>query len=398
MRAKMCLLVGVLAGTSMAAAQVTGAVASAPAQAAVASANGYTVTGRVICGDTQRPARFAQVTLLPATEGNGDDFGGRGRPVSARTDLDGNFSVNDVPVGDYFVTGSLSGYINATSAIRAALSAGTDPSAAVPGVPQVNVGAGGASVALTLQRGGVIAGTVQWDDGSPAGGVQVIAQVAPSSATTGGSGAASTSAAQGLGRPAGFGGGSLVGSQSDDRGRFRLTGLTPGTYLVRAAVQVPLPARGEERGFSRTFNLYVYAPDKQRRTDATATTVSGAEEHDDVAITLGLAGLHSVSGTVSSTGAAVRSGSLSLTDQTDSTLSRQGVIGSDGSFTVPDVPPGNYTLNVSASSQPSGNGRGGSVQTSGNVTRFQPLQESVTVTDSDLTGLSLNVAPAAGTQ
>ncbi len=383
-------------------------------QQPAAQGNGYPVTGRVLCGDTQRPARFAQITLISATQDEGGDFGGRGQRISSRTDLDGNFSANGVPAGDYYVTGSLTGYVNGATEVQAALrlqqsggqgaaqsggSAG-DPNAALAGVPLVHVSAGGASASLTLQRGGVIAGTVQWDDGSPAGGVPVSAEPAPAANATGSSAARASRQGYG-GLPEGFGG-AFSGGTTDDRGRFRLAGIPPGAYLVRANVQAPMPAGGESHGYIRTLNLAVYAPREVRRSEATVITIAGAEEHDDVAITMGLAGMHTVSGGVGSPGAAVRSGSVSLSDQTDSSLTRTGVIGADGSFLIQYVPPGNYTLNVNASSQPqsvsSWGGHGGPPASGGGGIRFQPLQESVTVTDGDLTGLSLNVTPATPTQ
>ena len=381
------LAAGVLA-FAWSAAVAQGTNEGPPPNGAVPSAAGYVVTGRVLCGDTQRPARFALVTLIAADQ----EEGGRGGRASARTDLDGNFTMSNVSPGDYFVTGSLSGYVNETGEVQAAVSAGTDPSAALPGVPEISVTAAGASTALTLQRGGVIAGTVAWDDGSPAGGVQVVAQVAPTASTTGAGATQATTS--NLGRPAGFGG-VPAGTQTDDRGHYRLTGLSPGIYLVRAAVQAPAPGGSQTRGFARTLNLAVYAPDKMRRTEAATITLAGPEERDDVAITMKLAGLHVVSGNIGSTSATVRSGTVSLTDQADSSLSRTGSIGADGSFTVPYVPPGNYTLNVIASTQPQATGgRGYNPPTSDSSTRFQPLQESLTVTDGDLTGLSLTVTPA----
>ncbi len=385
-------------------------------QQPAAQANGYPVTGRVLCGDTQRPARFAQVTLIPAQE-EADGMDGRGRRVSTRTDLDGNFSATNVPPGDYYVTGMLTGYISETSQVQAALSAvqgaaqngtqgsapGTDPGAALAGVPLVRVGPGGASAALTLQRGGVIAGTVQWDDGSPAGGIQVIAQPAPVASATGSN--ATQSQRQdfgGSGNSGGFGAslaGTFTGGFTDDRGHFRLTGIPPGSYVVRANVQAPAPTGGDNRGYMQTLNIAVYAPGKMRRGDAAVVTLAGAEERVDVAITMGLAGMHNVSGVVGSTAAAVHSGTVLLTDQTDNSLRRLGTIGTDGSFLIPYVPPGNYTLSVGASSQVSGNGGRGYVPASGNsITRFQPLQESITVTDGDLTGLALTATPAATSQ
>jgi hypothetical protein len=381
-----------LASIAVTAALTAGAQGNAPSITAPTppqfqQANGYPVTGRMICGDTQRAARFAQVTLIPTT----NDSNGGGRRSAARTDLDGNFVVTNVPPGDYYVTGFLPGYVNQAQLVQAALNAGTDPSAALAGVPVVRVAAGGASTLLALQRGGVISGTVQWDDGTPAAGVGVSAQPATSGNTT---------AAQQLTNGRGFGGGNFfpgfAGTQTDDRGHFRLSGLAPGSYYIRATVQAPAPQRPDDRGFARTLSLSVYAPDKVRRTEATPLTVGAGEERSDLALVLGLAGMHVISGTVSSSAASVRSGSVNLTDQTDSTLNRTGTINSDGSFTIPYVPPGTYTLRVSASSALQTFGRGGN--NNSDTTRFQPLQESITVTDGDLTGIAVTVTTATASQ
>lgn len=348
---------------------------------------GYPVAGRVVCADTQRPARFAEVMLVPASTGT-SDFD-RGRMATGRTDLDGRFSIDNVPPGDYYATAEMTGYINEAPAVRIALSQGGDALNAIASVPRVQVSAGGATVQLSLQRGSTIAGTVQWDDGSPAAGVQVAAQ---SPSTTGAQ--ATVPFGGGFGRQIAPGFGN--GGQTDDRGRFRLSGLLPGSYVVRASVQSPMPAvPGSEQGrFQRLMSLNVYAPNKLRKTDATVITLAAGEERPDVNIVLGLSGMHTVSGQVSSSAAAVRSGSVQLTDQTDSSLNRRGTIAADGTFLVPYVPPGTYTLRISASSQAPNYGRGGGPSSTDAATRFQPLQESVTVADSDLSGLNVTVTPA----
>ena len=345
-----------------------------------AQASGYAVTGRMICADTQRAARFAQVTLLPAGQEGG-------RRLSARTDLEGNFMIQNVPAGDYYAAGALPGYVNQTSAIQAATSSDT-AATALAGIPLVHVAAGGASTTLSLQRGGTLAGTVTWDDGTPAAGVGVSAQAV---ATANGPGVV-----QGNVGPFGFFGGGNGNGQTDDRGRFRLSGLAPGSYYVRASVQAPAPQRPGEAGFARNLTLSVYAPNKIRRTDAVAVTVASGEERADLAIVIGLAGLHTVAGSVSASAAAVRSGSASLTDQTDSSLNRNVALAGDGSFTIPYVPPGTYTLRISASSQIAsfGHESGGSSGGSSTSVRFQPMQESITVTDTDLTGLAVTVTQA----
>ena len=352
----------------------------------VAAPSGYPVTGRVICADTQRPARFAMVNLIPSGSGDGATHGGfdMGRRSGARTDLDGHFAINNVQPGDYYVTAALTGYVNDAQAVERAVSGGE---AVPPGLnaPRIHVSTGGAAVELSLDRGAVIAGTATWDDGSPASGIQISTQTAPASGVQGGS----ATQDQTIGRTVFLFG---AGAQTDDRGRFRLTGLSPGSYVVRATLQAPLPPGPDDRGYSPLSMLAVYAPGRMRRTEAAVISLTAGEERDDLAITLALAGLHTISGAVSSPGAAVRSGSVSLSDQTDASLSRMGRIGSDGSFVIPYVPPGNYTLTVNASSLASGSF--GRDPASSPGVRFQPLQTSVTVTDSDVTGLSLNVTPA----
>ena len=287
----------------------------------------------------------------------------------------------------------MAGYVNQTNQIEAAISAGTDPEAVAPGTPRIHVSAGGATAALSLQRGGTVTGAVQWDDGSPAAGVQILAQPAPTTGT--GASTSVTSLAPNGARLLSYGQG-FGAAQTDDRGRYRLSGLSPGTYLLRANVQVPMPTLGDDRASNRTFSLLVYAPGKLRRADAAPVTIAAAEEHSDVNIVMALAGLHSVSGSVASTTAPVRSGTVNLTDQTDSSLSRTGYIGADGSFVLTDVPPGNYSLAVNASAQAPVGATRGEASTNAGV-RFQTLQESLTVADSDVTGLSLNVTPATTT-
>ncbi len=351
-------------------------------------ATGFTVTGRVLCADTQHAARFALVSLIPAAAVEGEFD--RGRRASGRTDLDGNFSIPNVPAGDYYVTGAQSGYINEAQNVSAALNAGS--SAALSGVPLAHVSAAGANVLLTLQRGAVVSGLAQWDDGSPAAGVQVAVLPAPTStaATT------NSTPPPAFGGP-GFGRGGGQGATTDDRGHYRIAGIPPGSYLLRASVQAPAPARADDRGFTRNLSLSVYAPDKLRRTDAVPFTLTAGEDHGDLPITLKLSSLHTLSGQISAAGAAVHSGTVSVTDTQDPTLSRTGPIAADGTFTVPYVPAGSYTLQVNASAQmPSADfSHIGQDTSSAAGPHFQPLQEALTVADSDLNNLSLTVAPAA---
>jgi hypothetical protein len=88
---------------------------------------GGTVTGHVICGDTQRPARFAGVMLFgvpkevapaPKLDGNADATQvaalmkatmGSMNMVQTQTGMEGGFTVNNVAPGDYYVFESVAG-------------------------------------------------------------------------------------------------------------------------------------------------------------------------------------------------------------------------------------------------------------------------------------------------
>src|SRR5215469_17626414 len=137
-----------------------------------------TVTGRVTCADTQRAARFATVTLIGTDQplenqsragiGNGNGVGfGFGRRVQARTDMDGNFTVQAEP-GDYYVTASAIGYASPVAEAAARMRSGASTADLLATLPQIHVAeAGGGTANITLDRGGVIAGKLQWDDGTP---------------------------------------------------------------------------------------------------------------------------------------------------------------------------------------------------------------------------------------
>ena len=225
-----------------------------------------TVIGRVTCSDTQRAARFATVTLIgtdPAQGSQGRN-GGFGRRVTARTDMDGNYAVQAEP-GDYYVTATAMGYASPVAEAAARLRSGASAADLLASLPQVHVAeAGGATANLTLDRGAVIQGKLQWDDGTPAAGVSLSVQPT----------AESTAPATDLTRVVspqlggGFGGG-LGGFQtSDDRGVFRITGLAPGQLLGAGDHGYADGRAGHGHGAARGSSIVMYAPGKVRRGDA----------------------------------------------------------------------------------------------------------------------------------
>src|ERR1700761_5823599 len=80
-----------------------------------------TVTGHITCADTQRPARFAQVSLIATKTPPGYDasheipFAQQGGEGPVHTDLNGGYIIAGVPPGQYYLSVELTGYATPTS-------------------------------------------------------------------------------------------------------------------------------------------------------------------------------------------------------------------------------------------------------------------------------------------
>jgi hypothetical protein len=388
----------VVAGSSLG-AQVVGGVSGMPGVAAQAPAvepSTGTVTGVVIAGDTQRPVRLAQVQLQRVTPEDGGQGGGRfgnyGGAGNVRTDVDGTFTAKGVPVGDYYALVSAAGYVSQGALLRAQVAAGADPGALLAALPVVRVTADSSSnVTVTIQRGGVIAGHVEWEDGSSASGVSVIAL-----STIPVTGATSTA----LQRFPNLGPGPQM--QTDDRGNFRLTGLASGEYVVMATMQIASQTGtvGRPQGFSM---LRVYAPGASRKADAKPISVRAGDERTDARIVIDFRGRHTVSGQANSSnpGETVASGNIQLIDGSDSTLNVFGQVDADGSFKLRYVPPGTYTLRITGANSQApamfrGGGRGGDRDNGGTQPKgvaYQDFATTITLSDTDITGVAVSLVP-----
>jgi hypothetical protein len=313
------------------------------------------VTGQVSCVDTNAPARFAVVTLQPVSTEKATDASkaqDSGTNATATTDLEGRFELDKVSTGRYYVLGSLSGYLNPLARFDhdqlEAMTTETQKELARL-VPIVDVEAGqAATVTLSLEHASELSGTVLYDDGSPAVGLQVailhrdkdrkLVDV-------------KSELIEGL---------SYFGSHvfTDDRGRYQLIGIPQGEYTICATLPgLKVSVSGLFGGGELSVNahneegekLNVYSGNTFRKKDAKTVKVGQGEQLRGVDITIPVGGLHTVRGTVTAKrdGHALNAGLVDLLYADNEDSARSVHLEEDGSFVLTYVPEDKYILRLS---------------------------------------------------
>ncbi|MES2394181.1 MAG: carboxypeptidase-like regulatory domain-containing protein [Acidobacteriota bacterium] len=394
------------------------------AQETASAAGMGSVAGRVVCGDTQRPARFATVVLfgVPAEvsttpkvdAGAGEEAQmkavqaameslGKTNMVQTQTGVDGAFVATDVAPGDYYVFGSAAGYVTPLNQVQAAVADGADLKKPLAGVPVVHVTADRqSSMDVTLVRGAAISGVISWDDGSPVTGAMVKVKAVKGEQQS----------------PTQFGMLAMSGnilsliSMSDDQGHYRISGLAPGEYLVTAQIktsgQMGLGASGSlARMMASATPLTVYAPSAMHAGDAKSVTLKGGEEVGDEAITLNLNGMHSVRGHVASIEDhhGINTGVVTLKDATDKEFTRMASLDAAGNYVVTLLPPGTYSVEVNGAEdtepKPKTETKGKGVMgmfgpAQKTIRSYEDGKTSVIVTDADVTAPVVELVVSKG--
>jgi hypothetical protein len=357
---------------------------------------GSDITGRVFCTDTNAPARFAKVVLRPI-EGDhtGEDFmknlmnniqkmaakgddakpakGDGAKPaepldsdkqkalaesekgfsqamemVNASTvGLNGEFKFVGVKAGTYYVHAIYAGYRDALDQFTDEDFASSDPAmkARIAQLPMVTVtGTNSAHAELRLERGAAISGVIQYEDGTPAAG-WIVTAIKPGSVDS------ATEAANNRMNAALAMSGAVQLAKADDRGHFRIAGLTPGDYALRAELSAPsigVTAKNIGDGGSG-ISLAVYSGNTFTRADAKPVRVTTSEEYSSVQMMVPIHLLHSIVGHVvaKSDGHMLNSGDVKLTTKSNPALQQKAAIRDDGTFHFEYLPTGiTYTLTV----------------------------------------------------
>lgn len=272
------------------------------------------IRGRVVGADTGQPIRRVQVRAY-SSDGRGSRMAG--------TDAEGRFELRDLPAGRWHLSASKAGYVTLNFGQRRPFESGRP----------IELGEGETMprADFVLPRGSAIVGRVLDEFGDPVAAAHVQAVRYRS--------------LQGNRRlmPTG------MGDQTDDTGAFRLYGLPPGDYYVSATLRNRMfDDASDGTGYAPT-----YYPGTGNIAEAQRVPLGLGQEQPNVTFALLPTRTVRVTGTVvDSQGQRVRSGFVNLMDASgDSGGFMMGSAGGapvrpDGSFTLANVVPGSYTLNV----------------------------------------------------
>lgn len=305
----------------LAALFVVAATLLAQEPAAEPSALGV-VGGVVIDVTTQMPISKVAVSLRSADLQNEESFDGR-------TDDEGKFTIENVKPGRYHA------YLRRNQYVR---SDGGASSLRRNAILDVGPGQLIDDLVLGLQPAGVITGRVADEDGDPVEGllVQVLRAIYLE------------------GSPQLLGAGS---SQTNDKGEYRIYGLPPGAYYVRASAQGRNAANdaGEPSADGVLRYVDTYYPGTQDVAQAILLRPTGAAEIQGIDLRMMRARTLRISGRVvdGETGRPGLAGFLAVLSRDKAgeqpALRRLNVRPEDGGFEGDGLRPGSYRLEASIS-------------------------------------------------
>jgi len=280
------------------------------------------IAGRIVSAETSSPIRRAQVNI------NSRDAN-FGRTVV--TDSDGRYELSALPAGRYRLFVNKAGFVPLEYGQARPFEAGKPIDIAAGEVLE--------KIDFSLPRGSAITGRITDEFGDPIADAQV--EALRYQFVNGERQLAS------VGR----------GAQTDDLGAYRIFGLMPGDYIVRASIRRNMPAGPSNADTQPTGYPGTYYPGVTDVSQAQTVTTTLGQETGAIGFGLVPARLSRISGTVMSSdgrplgGAMVmiRTGSMGPAGLR---LNVMGGVGGnqqvrpDGTFQLTNVAPGDYVLDV----------------------------------------------------
>ena len=291
-------------------------VPGTPTRDAVATTKGTAVIKGHVRSADGRALRRAAVSVRGAGLTNA-------RIVS--TGLEGEYEVGELPAGRYTVAATRGGYLRAEYGQRHEGEQGTPL--------EVAAGATLEKIDLTMERAGVVSGRVTDETGEAVANAQVwLKQMR-------------------------FYEGRrqlvlLSNARTDDTGLYRVSSIAPGEYIIAAYFRETWASddNKETLGYAPS-----YFPSTANPADAQRLKVVAGQEASAIDITLVPGRAASISGTVSAASGGPLSGATIglMQELMGPNGGSQSMMGSsraaaDGSFTLRNVPPGDYQLRASA--------------------------------------------------
>jgi hypothetical protein len=308
-----------------------------------------TVTGHVFCADTNQPARFAKVSLeaIRNAAATSSQLSGPSA-TSVETTLDGSFALTGVKPGAYYVVVEKEGYVRPRDIFTQKQM--DDPSPEMraliaAALPRVTVEGGHTEQAeVRLERGAAISGTVLYDDGSPASGLEVKILrkdvsgkwVLPAREQD------------------------IFRDGTDDRGYFRIAGLLGGEYLVETGLTLTgtktISSGPDAAGHSVEFamldivsTLPYYGSGTPRKSQATGIKLAPGQELTGQDMMIPISKLHKLTGRVAAGTDAhlVNAATVAVvTREGNEQIATAEISRADGLFHFEFVPDGDYLLRV----------------------------------------------------
>jgi hypothetical protein len=251
------------------------------------------VSGTVTNSVTGEPILRAHVTVQC---GPGVHSQNQAQDFVALTNEKGAFFISPLPAGNCSMSVERVGFVRQGRVENYQLSNGTHKT----------------GIKLTLTPSGAISGRVLNSAGEPAEGINVQAE------------------------SSGFG----EGATTDDQGAFRLGGLRPGKYRLKATPQtLPFPPEIRSDGSKEQMDAATYYPDSLDGKSAPRVEVKAGAEVNGIDIKLVQIAIVRVSGKISGLPAGAKN--ISVNAQP---AGQAAMVKPDGTFAIWRMSPGKYTL------------------------------------------------------